>query len=234
MAKQSKAALALKRLRERAGYTVREVADFLGKAPSTYSFYEDKFKGQFIPIEISKKLRKPFEAKGIDYSELLALAGVADAFDPKANLEPPPAADIEDGMASIDELDATGNAGPGTNVSEVSVVRSWKMPRNVVSIATDAPMDRIKIVPIKGDSMVPTYNPVDRVMVDTQDTLPSPGGVFFVWDGLGLVVKRVEYVPHSDPPKVIISSDNPKYKPYERVLDEAFIQGRVIGKWLWT
>jgi hypothetical protein len=71
-------------------------------------------------------------------------------------------------------------------------------------------------------------------MVDTGDVRPSPPGVFVVWDGLGFVVKRVEFMVHSDPPKVKITSDNPKYTPYERVLGEAYIQGRVLGKWLWV
>jgi hypothetical protein len=32
---------------------------------------------------------------------------------------------------------------------------------------------------------------------------------------------------------VRITSDNGKYDPYERTLDEAYIQGRVIGQWRW-
>ena len=82
--------------------------------------------------------------------------------------------------------------------------------------------------------MTPTFNPLDRVMVDLSDQTPSPPGVFVIWDGLGLVVKRVEHLAHSDPPRVRITSDNPKYQPYERILGEAYIQGRVLGKWYWT
>ena len=51
--------------------------------------------------------------------------------------------------------------------------------------------------------------------------------------GLGLVVKRCQVVPHSAPPRVRITSDNPKYDGYERTLTEAYIQGRVIGQWRW-
>ena len=35
------------------------------------------------------------------------------------------------------------------------------------------------------------------------------------------------------PPRVKITSDNAKYDPYERTLEEAYIQGRVIGQWRW-
>ena len=58
--------------------------------------------------------------------------------------------------------------------------------------------------------------------------------MFVVWDGLGLVVKRVEHLPFTDPPRVRITSDNPRYRPYEVALGEAEIRGRVIGRWKWS
>jgi phage repressor protein C with HTH and peptisase S24 domain len=87
---------------------------------------------------------------------------------------------------------------------------------------------------VVGDSMPVTFRPYDKVMVDTEDRTPSPPGIFVVWDGLNLVLKRVEYIAHSEPPRVRILSENPEYQPYERVVEEAYIQGRVLGKWLWT
>jgi phage repressor protein C with HTH and peptisase S24 domain len=137
-------------------------------------------------------------------------------------------------VARIDELDVRAAAGPGQIIESEGKVGEWQFPRELVKIATNSPVERIKILTIVGDSMVPTYNPVEKVMVDTGDTRPTPPGIFVVWDGLGFVVKRVEYMAHSDPPRVRITSDNPKYAPYERVLGEAYIQGRVLGKWLWV
>jgi len=84
-----------------------------------------------------------------------------------------------------------------------------------------------------GDSMEPTLQAGQRVLVDTGDRNPSPPGVFVVWAGLGLVIKRVQMLPQSEPPRVKISPDNLKYDPYERALAEAYIQGRVIGQWRW-
>ncbi len=57
--------------------------------------------------------------------------------------------------------------------------------------------------------------------------------MFVVWDGLGLVVRRVAMLAHGDPARVTITSDNPKYEPNERTIDEAYIRGRVIGQWRW-
>lgn len=135
----------------------------------------------------------------------------------------------------LEELDVSVSAGPGLIPSDdISVVGEWEIPRQVIQVATSTPADRIKIVSVKGDSMEPKFFPHDRVMVDTDDRRPSPAGYFVVWDGFAQVVKRVEAVPHTDPPRVRISSVNRDYEPYERTLDEAYIQGRVLGKWLWT
>lgn len=137
-------------------------------------------------------------------------------------------------VATIDELDVRVAAGPGQIIESEGKIGEWQLPSALVKVATNSPVERVKILTIIGDSMQPTYNPTERVMVDTGDLRPSPGGVFVVWDGLGFVVKRIEFLPHSEPPTVRIASDNPKYLTYERVLGEAYIQGRVIGKWLWT
>ncbi len=48
-----------------------------------------------------------------------------------------------------------------------------------------------------------------------------------VHDGMGLVAKRLEHVPNSDPPAVRIISDNPLYRPYECTAGEINIIGRI-------
>jgi hypothetical protein len=48
-----------------------------------------------------------------------------------------------------------------------------------------------------------------------------PPGIFVIWDGMGVVAKRVEHLPHSDPPKVMIKSLNPEYQTYERDAEES-------------
>ena len=98
---------------------------------------------------------------------------------------------------------------------------------------TSAPLSALRIITIYGDSMEPALAAGTRVVVDTTDRTPSPPGVFVVYDGLGLVVKRLEHIARSDPARVRLTSDNPKYQPYELTIDEAQIQGRVIGRWRW-
>lgn len=133
----------------------------------------------------------------------------------------------------IDELDVRAAAGAGTIVEIPTKVAEWRLSRDLLRYATTAPVEKIKILTVIGDSMPGTFNPFDKIVVDTNDLLPSPPGVFVVWDGLGLVLKRIFYIADTDPPRIQIMSDNPKYPMYERTLEEAHIQGRVLGKWQW-
>ncbi len=47
---------------------------------------------------------------------------------------------------------------------------------------------------------------------------------------MGLVAKRIEHVPHSEPPKVVIRSVSPKYASYERLAEDV----RLAGSALWV
>jgi fused signal recognition particle receptor len=67
----------------------------------------------------------------------------------------------------------------------------------------------------------------DVVLVDTSRRMPTPPGIFVLHDGMGLVAKRLEHIPNSDPPQVRIVSDNLHYSPYERLVDEMNIVGRI-------
>ncbi len=144
----------------------------------------------------------------------------------------PPAGDGP--MVPIVELDVRAGAGGGALNGEELETGQWQLPGDLVRAVTTAPLGALKILTVYGDSMEPEFRPGQRVMVDTSDQMPSPPGVFVAWDGLATVIKRVEFVPHSDPPKVRFTSDNPRYLPYERTLEEAHIRGRVIGRWTWT
>jgi hypothetical protein len=44
---------------------------------------------------------------------------------------------------------------------------------------------------------------------------------------MGLVAKRLEHIPNSDPPRVRIVSDNQHYSPYEGIAEEINIVGRI-------
>jgi transcriptional regulator with XRE-family HTH domain len=220
----SPAARKLKLLRQRAGLSIREVAHALGmEHGSSYQHYEDRFRKVHLPLDLMRKLMPILGKGGVEPAELLALAGV----DARTGTE------TDKNMLHIEELDVRAGAGAGLVGASERVVAEWQVPSGIVRGYSTAPAAELRIITVIGDSMEPTLLPGQRVLVDTGDRMPSPPGIFVVWDGLGLVVKRIQLLPHSEPPRVKIASDNGKYDPYERTLDEAYIQGRVIGQWRW-
>ena len=59
---------------------------------------------------------------------------------------------------------------------------------------------------------------------------PGTGETAVLWDGTGLVVKRVEVLPNAEPPRLRLISANPAYEPYTCLAQDAHI----VGKVLWT
>lgn len=230
----SAASRQLKLLRQRAGLSIREVAQQLGmEHGSSYQHYEDRFKKPLLPLELVMKLVPIFEAGGVEASELYALAGVNATGGRPLVAMPPARAPADARTIRIEELDVRASAGAGLTGENEKVVAEWQVPSGVVRGYSTAPATEMRIITVMGDSMEPALLPGQRVLVDTGDRKPSPPGIFVVWDGLGLVIKRVQLVPHSEPPRVKITSDNVKYESYERTIEEAYIQGRVIGQWRW-
>jgi len=85
----------------------------------------------------------------------------------------------------------------------------------------------LRILRVTGDSMVPTLHDGDTILVDMERKSPYPPGLFVLHDGMGLMAKRIEHIPSSDPPRIRVTSDNPNYSPYSCLLDEVNIVGRI-------
>lgn len=131
------------------------------------------------------------------------------------------------GGIPVDTWEPDGNGG----MIPVDAVRDhWILPETFVrNVLRSNPSGTI-IMEVLGDSMQPTMRPGDRVFIDTNYRNPSPPGVFAVWDGFSMVVKRIELIPMSDPPQVRLISDNQKHAAYTASLADAHIIGRVIGR----
>ncbi|MFD2205807.1 XRE family transcriptional regulator [Kiloniella antarctica] len=115
----------------------------------------------------------------------------------------------------------------GTAIAD-DVKGNWFMPSDYLRSELSVSPAAARIIEVQGDSMTPTLHSGDRVMIDTNDQRPSPPGIFALWDGIGVVVKRLEHVPNSEPALLRISSDNPNHAEYQRTFDEVNIIGRII------
>lgn len=68
----------LRDLRERAGISVRTLADALGMPSSTYAQYESsRYKKRFLPLELTMRIAKELDKHGVARADTMALAGVA-------------------------------------------------------------------------------------------------------------------------------------------------------------
>jgi phage repressor protein C with HTH and peptisase S24 domain len=131
----------------------------------------------------------------------------------------------------VPEIDVSAGMGPG-RIQEMEVYGSdmvrdhWVLPNDFIRELRAQPED-LRIIPLEGDSMAPTLLSTDRAVVNVGDRIPSPPGIFCLWDGHGVVMKRVEIIPKSKPLRLRIISDNTLHEPYEIEAEEFTIIGRL-------
>lgn len=146
------------------------------------------------------------------------------------------------------QIDVTGGMGAGgltTIVENVSAgngltfaadhVRDhWRLPGEVLSsLALKA--ENIAIIPVQGDSMLPTLNEGDFVFIDTRHRLPSPDGIYAIADSFGgIVVKRLELIPPNEDEEdlrvTVISDNNERHASRIWRLADLHIIGRVVRR----
>lgn len=112
----------------------------------------------------------------------------------------------------------TGEDDPGT----VSFSRA------LIEQELGAPADTLLAMVAEGNSMEPDFRGGDQILVDTRRKSLAQPGAFCLWDGDGHVVKFLQRVQGSDPPRVRIISANDVYEPEERMLEEINVIGRVV------
>lgn len=191
-------------------------------------------------------LRKIAKALGRPDNWLIA-GPLVDSFDPDA-----PEADVADEANDIAqraarrelrpgevvERDVRGGMGLGGHADPLVVdgqivdgVRaSWTMPVPYLHTELRAREHEVDIIPVDGDSMLPTLLPGDRVMIHRGAVSPSPDGIFAIDDGIGVSVKRLQLVRGSDPLMVRIMSDNPAHREDIVPAETIKVIGRVILK----
>lgn len=226
----------IKELREAAGLSQEALGFQIGSDKATISRLESG----------SRKLTQErmiaiAQALGCAPGDLIAARGLGLPARNAPQLQPiNPETDTSSGIAEIDVRAGMGLDGealaeyrPDRNSEATlgdAVLGEWQMPNDYLRVELRATPDDLRIIEVEGDSMTPTLQTGDRVMINLRARIPSPPGIFALWDGLGVVCKRVEHIQGSDPPRLRIISDNDHHATYERTIEEAHIIGRVV--WL--
>lgn len=123
----------------------------------------------------------------------------------------------------VSVTDDTGNSFTG------EVARAeWGIPDYFLA-ARGMVASRTHILPIDGPSMIPDLHPDDRAIVDLNDINPGRDGIFAIWDNetSSVIVKNVQVVRGSDPPRIRCISSNKNYESFELELDG---RNRVLGR----
>ncbi len=100
--------------------------------------------------------------------------------------------------------------------------------RDLIENELRTPPEALLAILAEGNSMAPDFLGGDQILVDTRRRSLAQPGAFCLWDGDGHVIKYLEKVPDSDPPKVRVISANAIYDPADRLLDEIGLVGRVV------
>ena len=124
--------------------------------------------------------------------------------------------------------DVTASAGHGAVVEDENHVSSLAFPPGYLRRLTSAKPRDLAIITVKGDSMLPTINEDDVVMLDMSKRDLSYDGLFVLRDnGDGLLVKRIGRATRGG--YVSLISDNRSlYHVVERAIEDIEVIGKVI------
>lgn len=143
---------------------------------------------------------------------------------------------------ALPELDGRLGAGEGSVgeiislpiqngvVSGHRVVAEWLLPQSYLRDEIKASPGHTIVMEVIGDSMTPTYQPGDRVLIDLLQNSFVADTVYAISDGYSEPqIKRLQRVPFSNPTQVRIISDNPALETFSADLSQVTIIGRICG-----
>ena len=212
------AARRIKRVREQRGWSAEKLAQLT----------RDRAAAEGVSLALKQQSISTFENEHgkrlpgwYRYVEMV-LEDVLAGIDPEA----PPIPFQEDDSVQVERLPTfAGAGGGGTGDGDGATV---SFSRDLIEREIRArPSDLLAVV-IEGNSMMPDFQSGDQLLVDKRRQSVAQPGAFCLWDGDGYVVKYLERLPDSDPPKLRVISRNEIYSAHDRLAEEVRIMGRVI------
>ncbi len=137
---------------------------------------------------------------------------------------------LQNDMIYVPRHDVAASAGYGALVDSETLVDFVQFKRDFVTRVLGCDPDHVLVAQVKGDSMQPTLNEPDLVLLDTRKNTPKVEGVYFILRGDVLLVKRLRYKLKGDSVDVI-SDNHIKYPPEtltRHEMNELTIVGRVV------
>lgn len=137
-----------------------------------------------------------------------------------------PSSPDEPVTVALQKLDLSLSMGPGTLIDDWVEAEPVAFDRGFLQSITRAPAHRLKLVTGIGDSMYPTLNWGDAIMIDTTDThLARQDGIYWISLYGAAGIKRLRTVGAG---RVMVKSDNPTVDDQEVDAADLRIEGRAI------
>lgn len=204
----------LKAARTRAGFTdASDAARHFGWKPSTYLGHENGSRG--IKLDVATTYARAFRVS--PQFILFGKEGPADI------------APVAVAPDLVPVYNVQASAGHGALVSDEMIVDRLCFPPGYLRSITSANARDLAIIGVKGESMLPTLADDDVVMVDMSKRDLSFDGLFVLRDGgESLLVKRIGRAARRG--FVTLISDNTRYPPIERPVEDVEVVGKVVWK----
>jgi hypothetical protein len=132
------------------------------------------------------------------------------------------------GLIPVKRSPVRASAGPGAIPYEQASKPYFAFDENWLKSLTASPASRLSIIRVEGDSMAPTLNAGDDILVDPGDCAERVrDGIYVLRADEALVVKRLALHPAGR--RVTVQSDNPAYPDWPDFgLENVHCIGRVI------
>jgi phage repressor protein C with HTH and peptisase S24 domain len=143
---------------------------------------------------------------------------------------PPDDPTVPRGLVSVNRHAVAASAGPGSIVQEEFGKPYFAFDEHWLKALTPSSPSNLSIVRVEGDSMSPTLNAGDDILVDLGDTAERlRDGIYVLRIDDALVVKRLALNPLGR--RVTVQSDNPAYPDWP---DCSLAEINCIGRVIWS
>lgn len=204
--------IVLERLCTERGEDFAGLSRMLGRNPA----YIQQFVRRGVPKRLKEEERRKL-ARYFSISEAL-LGG------------PPESEDAPRGLLSVKRHPVMVSAGPGAVVTEELGKPYFAFDERWLKALTPSGPSKLSIVRVEGDSMAPTLNPGDDILVDLGDAGERlRDGIYVLRIDDAVVVKRLALNPTAR--RVTVQSDNPAYPDWP---DCSLQDIKPIGRVIWS
>lgn len=138
---------------------------------------------------------------------------------------------------SIPQYTGNASAGNGSYAANVDSYAVINIGRDVLPPIVLSRLSSLVAVTVRGDSMIPSLYDCDTIFVDTKDCEIITGAVYVLRRDTDLLVKRLSWSVTGD---LIVSSDNPLYKPEQisavkarQLFEDGGFPIAIVGRVIW-